>query len=1075
MKGPINRDTLLKLMEMFMSDLQNNPDALAEMQKALNCLNLESNEICELQPEYDEECWTLSVQVFRSIILFITLSRTMEDVSSECDAHAFSLILGLLLEMNNHNGESEFLRRLWHAAIMHTLLNREFMENLLNHSEHDKFIQPLRELLLCVAISEDIKIAVKVSSEILEVISSCSQNCDDQHFLHVSKACMKEAANFFASIGTVSPFWKARSKTSGNESDKFPRKKILKFSHIKYFKIQKANDTIQKVMEVAELLQLPPKMYTIQCCYPLELPFESDNLFSIMLSPEQYMDSDSFDIKTKDRRIRELRTTILEFVRLVWETEHKVSSELHKDLCSSDTKTRWMNFLIDMSIKSFYENEETDSSKAAHAALAALLKTSDVGSKVSILFIKKLVSAIQSDLGITHITEEDVPDVEFLVDNIDQLIEKKELIKIEDVNSLENISLMSLISRLSMLLAIPEASRAASIFMKLQADSLMRRMISVNLQRARYLTQSHLDLRKKLLMNVKEGDVSHVKDPIKLAQIDLLRFLQKRSWKYVEESLRVISNTIASVSHEDISTKRFIHDWQEVLSEVMREIVSICEACDAIMGSAAKESLYQYNTTSLHPPLRCSNDVYFQAYRGLNNINALRELINGTESNINSSFRFTDYVIPLKVSGIYDPLLQPDSKFFYSQLGQHKDFAKFFRENNVPMQNFCQKILDLSPKFPQSTITNTLNEESDAIDIVLVHGLRGGAFRTWRHGMLLLPEDCLYPSLPSGSRLNNNSPVKSPPPGGPSWKWALSLINLMESERHIDDSLCSSEERTKLSSCMPLFPKLKGVDRKIPPDDVKIMREQTARLETHNRLRGAWYTLWPRTMLCPHLKSSTRVIAAHFESPVFSQPRQFRFESTVLKEGSVREVTWMNIEETSHLLGKNLKLAGVAHKNKGKRRKIVWITHSMGGLIVKHMLLNNPDLAQSTLAIAFYGTPHFGSPLADIPTFLYKHVAPCVLDLRTENMQLRELNDKFTNLAQSHKWSIVSFSETRVSPLPLKLPSRICTVPPSSADPRCGLFFPIVGAQHTEICKPSEPADPRFWLLWEYVLSGISI
>jgi triacylglycerol esterase/lipase EstA (alpha/beta hydrolase family) len=57
------------------------------------------------------------------------------------------------------------------------------------------------------------------------------------------------------------------------------------------------------------------------------------------------------------------------------------------------------------------------------------------------------------------------------------------------------------------------------------------------------------------------------------------------------------------------------------------------------------------------------------------------------------------------------------------------------------------------------------------------------------------------------------------------------------------------------------------------------------------------------------------------------------------------------------------------------RKGIIWVAHSMGGLIVKQLITHELDavqeskgynvLASNTKMCVFVSTPHFGSPLAD--------------------------------------------------------------------------------------------------------------
>jgi len=67
-----------------------------------------------------------------------------------------------------------------------------------------------------------------------------------------------------------------------------------------------------------------------------------------------------------------------------------------------------------------------------------------------------------------------------------------------------------------------------------------------------------------------------------------------------------------------------------------------------------------------------------------------------------------------------------------------------------------------------------------------------------------------------------------------------------------------------------------------------------------------------------------------------------------------------------------------------EHREVVFIAHSLGGILVEEMLLKHPDEAAKVRFIVSYGTPHEGSPMARIASLYNKD--PLLNDLRdTDN------------------------------------------------------------------------------------------
>ncbi|XP_069788296.1 protein SERAC1 isoform X3 [Narcine bancroftii] len=148
-----------------------------------------------------------------------------------------------------------------------------------------------------------------------------------------------------------------------------------------------------------------------------------------------------------------------------------------------------------------------------------------------------------------------------------------------------------------------------------------------------------------------------------------------------------------------------------------------------------------------------------------------------------------------------------------------------------------------------------------------------------------------------------------------------------------------------------------------------------------------------------------------------------------------------------------LKAAGVGD------RPVVWVAHSMGGLLVKKILLDaseDPEMrsvVQNTQGILFYSVPHCGSHLAEYSVNARFLLFPSVevMELSKDSPALTELNNKFTKLVKEQEVNILSFGEM----LPTNIGSmiKLHVVPLNSADLGIGDFIPL-DVNHLNICKP---------------------
>ncbi len=152
-----------------------------------------------------------------------------------------------------------------------------------------------------------------------------------------------------------------------------------------------------------------------------------------------------------------------------------------------------------------------------------------------------------------------------------------------------------------------------------------------------------------------------------------------------------------------------------------------------------------------------------------------------------------------------------------------------------------------------------------------------------------------------------------------------------------------------------------------------------------------------------------------------------------------------------------------------KTTPIVFVAHSMGGLVVKqayviaHRDLSLADLAKRVEAMVFLATPHRGSNLAKVLNNILR--ASVVLtgrsyisNLDSQNEILSQLNDAFRHYVADVE--LYSFSESRPTKFYLQ-PSELIVRPDSAV-----LGYPrerhaMLDADHRQICKFESPSDPN--------------
>ncbi|XP_046771074.1 protein SERAC1 isoform X3 [Gallus gallus] len=200
---------------------------------------------------------------------------------------------------------------------------------------------------------------------------------------------------------------------------------------------------------------------------------------------------------------------------------------------------------------------------------------------------------------------------------------------------------------------------------------------------------------------------------------------------------------------------------------------------------------------------------------------------------------------------------------------------------------------------------------------------------------------------------------------------------------------------------------------------------------------------WPKTWLasdCPAL----RIISVEYDTRL----SDWKAKCPV-------EPHRTSIAYRSNELLEKLRAAGIGE------RPLVWVSHSMGGLLVKKMLVDaskNPEMdkiVNNTRGVIFYSVPHHGSQLAEYSISARYLLFPSVevKELSKDSPALKVLNDDFLSFAKDKKFPVLSFAET----LPTHIGSmlKLHVVPLESAKLGIGELIPV-DVNHLNICKPKK-------------------
>ncbi|XP_054013372.1 protein SERAC1 [Hylaeus anthracinus] len=314
------------------------------------------------------------------------------------------------------------------------------------------------------------------------------------------------------------------------------------------------------------------------------------------------------------------------------------------------------------------------------------------------------------------------------------------------------------------------------------------------------------------------------------------------------------------------------------------------------------------------------------------------------------------------------------------------------------------------------------------LDVVFLHGLLGGVFITWRQR----DEDISGNGVVDPYTIDNKNDIVSTMIGEHPQEFLKDLaydLKKREWDRLGHDFeiiLDDCPQNTNQIACGPYF---------CSGDDTCV--------KNRDRDRKHRTQCWPKDWL-PEDVPSIRVIGVNYDTNLSLWTPLCPIESRIT-----------TLSERSEEYSGKLVTAGIG------MRPTVWVCHSMGGLLVKKMLVDewkNGDknnICKNTRSIIFYSTPHRGSRVAVLTQTTQMLVWPSmeVQELREESPHLLKLHEEFLNMLKEYPIEIVTFSETKPTLLTaLKVPFQFVTS--NSADPKVGEFYEIA-QDHLSICKPA--------------------
>lgn len=174
--------------------------------------------------------------------------------------------------------------------------------------------------------------------------------------------------------------------------------------------------------------------------------------------------------------------------------------------------------------------------------------------------------------------------------------------------------------------------------------------------------------------------------------------------------------------------------------------------------------------------------------------------------------------------------------------------------------------------------------------------------------------------------------------------------------------------------------------------------------------------------------------------------------------GKAGESVYGHVKTVRSLLDSDVSIA---------EKPILFVCHSMGGLIVKHLMATDeltPEFRRNVNGVAFFSTPHKGSPVATGLVRLLGGIflRPEIMDLHQNSSYIHFLHQVYLERMNSHDehWEHIAFCEKKrtIGLYVVPLESAKLTKEGESAKHK-DIELP---RDHAEICKFRNPKDVAF-------------